>query len=148
MDFYYGKDFPKLAEQYMFGSPEKTKTMSKVYFSHTTKLGIVKSGYSPAATVAIKKEGDKFYYGVSICSKYDNFSKKYGRRVAEERMNQEFGVLEIPKPLQDLDDRQASLHQLYNIVASVVLKPKKWKKKVTKFNMTAKVVKMDNPENK
>lgn len=114
--------------------------MSKVYYNHTTKLRIVKKGYVPAATIALKMEDGKFKYGVAICSKYDNYSRKYGREIAENRLNQGFGEMEIPAPLKDLPEQEACLAQLYNIVQSVVLKNRKWKRRVTKFNLQAKVV--------
>jgi len=124
--------------------------MSKVFFTHTTKLDIVKDGLVPAATIAIKKVGNKFHYGVAICSKYDNFSKRYGREVAENRLNQGFGVLDIPSPLKDVEDRPATLAQLYNLAASVVVKNKKWKKRITKFNLAqkqgAKIINLTNTE--
>ena len=123
--------------------------MSKVYFNHTTKLEVTKLGIVPAATIALTKVGDKFHYGVSICSRYDNFSKKHGREVAENRMKQEFGVLEIPAPLSNATEKEQCLTMLYNLAASVVIKNKKWKKKVTKFNMgqklpQAKVIPMES----
>jgi hypothetical protein len=124
--------------------------MSKVFFTHTTKLDIVKAGVVPAATIAIKRVGNKFHYGVAICSKFDNFSKKYGREVAENRLNQEFGILDIPAPLANLSEREATLAQLYNLAASVVVKSKKWKKRVTKFNLAqkqgGKVINLTNTE--
>lgn len=126
--------------------------MSKVYFSHTTKLRVVKMGLVPASTIAIKKVGDNFHYGVSICSKYDNFSKKYGREIAENRLNQGFGILPVPKPLQDLPEKEACLHQLYNLAASTILKNRKWKRKVTAFNKlkqigeTARIIEMKSYE--
>lgn len=113
--------------------------MSKVYFNHTTKLEVVKLGLVPAATIALTKVGDKFYYGVAICSRYDNFSKKFGREVAENRLKQGFGELEIPAPLKDLSEKEQCLNMLYNLAATVVVKNRKWKKKVTKFNMAQKL---------
>lgn len=112
--------------------------MAKTFFSHTSKLDVTKAGVVPASTVAVQIDGNTIKFGVSICSKYDNFSKKYGREVAENRMNQGFGVIEMPKPLVGLDERTASLAQLYNIVASVVTKNRKWKKRITKFNLAQK----------
>lgn len=126
--------------------------MSQTFFTHTTKLDVVKDGLVPAATIALKKVGNKFHYGVAICSKYDNFSKKFGRETAEGRLNQEFGVLDIPAPLRDLPEREACLIQLYNLAASVVVKSKKWKKRVTKFNLAqnagGKVINLPHTENK
>ena len=113
--------------------------MSKVYFNHTTKLEVVKLGLVPAATIALTKVGDKFHYGVAICSRFDNFSKKDGREVAENRLKQGFGELEIPAPLKDLSEKEQCLNMLYNLAATVVVKNRKWKKKVTKFNMAQKL---------
>ncbi len=112
--------------------------MSKVYYYHTTKLEITKFGLVPAATIALRKEGDKFYYGVSICSKQDNFSRKNGREIAENRLNQGFGIMEVPKNLQDLTEHEACMSQLFNIVLSVVKKNRKWKRRVTSFNLEQK----------
>lgn len=112
--------------------------MSKVYFSHTTKLEVTKLGIVPAATIALKRVGDEFHYGVSICSLYDNFSKKSGREIAENRLNNGFGTLPVPKVLEGMTEKQACLAQLYNLVSSVVCRNRKWKKRITKFNMGQK----------
>lgn len=114
--------------------------MSKVYFSHTSKMLGVKMGVLPLATIAIQRIGDEFHYGVAICSKYDNFSRKYGREIAENRLNQGFGIIPVPSPLQDLPEKEACLTQLYNLVESVVLKGRKWKRRVTRFNEHEKVL--------
>lgn len=125
--------------------------MSKTYFSHTTKLEVTKLGIVPAATIALKKVGNEFHYGISICSIYDNFSKKSGREISENRLNQGFGVLPVPAVLEGLTEKQACLAQLYNLVESVVCKNRKWKKRITKFNLGQKggtpVIKMaDYPD--
>ncbi len=119
-----------------------TKVMSKVYYNHTTRLEVTKRGIVPACTIALTKRGNKFIYGVSICSKYDNFSKKFGREVAEGRLQQEFGTMDVPKVLQDLTEKEACLQQLYNLTTSVVLKNKKWKRKVSSFNKANKIGKI------
>lgn len=149
MNWLDAEEYSQLIQLHSLGSSFKNqKVMSKVYYSHTTKLEVTKLGLVPACTIALTKRGEKFIYGVSICSKYDNFSKKYGREVAENRMEQEFGTLDVPKILNGLSEKEACLQQLYNLVTSVVTKNKKWKKKITKFNMqnkqgvTAKVVSM------
>lgn len=116
--------------------------MGKVYYFHTTKLDSTKLGITPASTIALKMSDDKtqFHYGVAICSKYDNFSKKYGREVAENRLNQGFGIITVPKlvDLNGLSDHQACMSQLINLVISVVKKNRKWKKKITRFNIEQK----------
>jgi hypothetical protein len=109
--------------------------MSKTFFSHTSKLEITKLGIVPVATIALKKVGDEFHYGVAICSRFDNFSKKSGREIAENRLNQGFGKLPVPKVLSGYSEKEACLAQLYNLVTSVVVKNKKWKKRITKFNL-------------
>lgn len=114
--------------------------MSKVYFTHTTKLDAVKYGLVPAATIAMKREGNKFYYGVCICSKQDNFSKKLGREIATQRMEKHFGVLGVPEVLtsSSLTENQQNIEQLYQLAGSVVVKSKRWKKKITNFNLEQK----------
>ena len=122
--------------------------MSKVYFIHTTRLRIVKAGLVPASTVAIAKVNGEFHYGIAICSKYDNFSKKYGRETAQNRLENNFGIVKIPPNFARLTEKQQCLEMLYNLAASVTSRNKKWKKKVTKYNMAqklpeAKVIQMD-----
>lgn len=113
--------------------------MSKVYYYHTSKLEVSKLGIVPTCTIALKKEGNKFVYGIAICSKYDNFSRKQGREIAENRLNQRFGELEVPKNLDGLSDHQAALRQLFSIVRSVIIKNRKWKRKVTSFNLQNRI---------
>ena len=113
--------------------------MSKTYFAHTTKSELVKAGVVPAATIALKREGNVFIYGITICSKYDNFSKKSGREIAENRMNQEFGKIEVPTPLLLVPERESCLAQIYNLAASTIVHTKKWKRRVTKFNLSQNV---------
>lgn len=108
--------------------------MSKVYYFHTSILEVTKFGIVPACTIAIKKDGNEFKYGISICSKRDNFSRKLGREVAENRMNQGFGLIEVPASFASLTEEEQCMAQLLNLVTSVVKKNRKWKRKVTKFN--------------
>jgi hypothetical protein len=125
--------------------------MSQVYFNHTTKLPSSKLGLSPAATVALRREGDNFVYGVAICSQYDNYSKKYGREIALNRLEQRFRVTPIPAELLKLEaevgEKRMCLAFLYQISGSIAAKGRSWKRKVTKFNLdsktTGKLVKMN-----
>lgn len=116
--------------------------MSKVYYLHTSKSPFVKAGVVPPATIALKMENGIFTYGVSICSKHDNFSKKYGREIAENRMKQEFAKIEVPKVLSTVSEKQACILQLHNLAATLIVKNKKWKKRVTAFNLTHKKVEL------
>lgn len=124
--------------------------MSEVYFNHTTKNEAVKQGFAPASTVAIRREGNSFVYGVAICSAYDSFSKKAGREIATARLNERFRVTPIPEGLlafeKEVGEKQITLTFLYMLSKSITASPKKWVKKVTKFNRsnesTAKVVRM------
>lgn len=109
-------------------------SQSKVYYYHTSKLEIVKRGYVPAATIALRKEGDKFTYGVAICSQDDNFSKKYGRNLATARLECKFGESEVKGNLKDLPEHDACMQLLFSLAESVVLRTKRWKKKISKFN--------------
>ena len=114
--------------------------MSQVYFNHTSKLEVVKQGLVPPTTIALKKEGLNFIYGIAICSKYDNFSKKHGREIAANRMENRFRTTEIPKEMlkSDLTEKQMCLIFLYQLAFSVTLKNKSWKKKITRFNINLK----------
>lgn len=113
--------------------------MSKVYYNHTHTLPPVREGLRPAATIALKRVGNDFHYGIAICSKYDNFSKKYGRKVAEERLEKKFRISSIPKDLlsheEQLGEQGIILIFLYQLAKAVTINSKKWKKKVTKFNL-------------
>lgn len=128
--------------------------MSEVYFNHTTKQIPVKMGLAPAASIAIKKEGDFFVYGITICSKYDSFSKKEGRERALGRLNEGFRKTAIPTELvkfgQENGEKRMILTFLYQLSASVSANSRKWKKKITRFNIAnkglAKVVSMNYPD--
>lgn len=118
--------------------------MSKVYYSHTTKLEAVKLGLAPAATIALQKVGNNFIYGVSVCSAYDNFSKTHGREIATARMEKGFKITPIPKDLlkvvdePGLGEKAMCLAFLYQLAYSVTTRSRKWKKKITRFNLEQK----------
>jgi len=108
---------------------------TKVFYYHTTKLSITKRGLVPPCTIAVQKDGDKIVYGISICSKHDNFSRKIGREVAELRMNCGFGYIDVAKiKSQGESDEQLVLKVLWPLVKSVVTRHRKWKSKLSKFN--------------
>lgn len=116
--------------------------MSKVYINHTTKQELVKARIVPAATIALKREGNNFVFGVAMCSKYDNYSRKAGREIAEARMNQGFKTTAIPETLlkveSEIGEKNICLAFLYQLSASITAKSRKWKKKITKFNIENK----------
>jgi hypothetical protein len=116
---------------------------TKVFYYHTTKLSITKKGLVPPCTIAVQKDGDKIIYGLSVCSKYDNFSRKSGREIALLRMISGFGCISVEKvllqkkaPLKDITDEQLVLTVLWSLVKSIVTKHRKWKSKLSKFNKT------------
>lgn len=116
--------------------------MSQVYFNHTTKQRAVKLKLAPAATIALKREGNDFVYGITICSRYDAFSKKAGREIAEARLNQGFKRTPIPQTLLNFEkeagEKKMILAFLYELSASVSIKSRKWKKRITRFNLDSK----------
>lgn len=122
--------------------------MSKVYYNHTTKLYPVKAGLAPAATIAMKREGDFFVWGIAICSKNDNFNKTYGRETAELRMNQGFRVTPVPKALKEslanvgISEEMQNLAFLYQLAATITAKPRAWRRKLSKFNEDLKKAQM------
>lgn len=110
--------------------------MSRTYYNHTSKFEIVKEKIVPASTIALQRVGDTFHYGIAICSKFDNFSKKAGREIAENRLNQGFGTLPVPETLLAVPERESCLYMLYNLTKSIIIKNKKWKRDLTRFNET------------
>lgn len=108
--------------------------MSKSYVYHTSKLGIVKEGFVPASTVVLRKEGNNIVFGISMCSKDDNFSRKFGKESAEKRMNEGFGSFEIKGKEVNATDHEICMFHLYNIVESVTLHGRRWRSKIARFN--------------
>lgn len=122
--------------------------MSKTYFNHTSKLEITKRKLVPNCTLAIQRVGDSFWYGVTICSKYDNFCKATGRKIAEQRLIEGFGVMKVPEIIKNLNEKQSYLAQLYNLTYSVITKTRRWKGRITRFNMEGLKLKESNSQNK
>lgn len=118
--------------------------MSKTYYNHTNRSEKIKSGTNKPATLAISRIGNYFYYGIVLCSKYDNFDKKIGRTLAEKRMNNIFGLMEVPEHLKSLSEKDSCLKQLYNLTESVLQKEKKWKSKITRYNHRLKTIESKN----
>lgn len=124
--------------------------MSKVYFNHTTKNEAVKQRLVPPATIALKRVGNTFHYGVAICSMNDNYDKAQGRAIAEQRMEEGFRVTAIPEELLKIESVVGECAMtrsfLYQISTSLVVNSRRWRKKVTRFNMerqeTGKIVAM------
>lgn len=108
--------------------------MSKSYIYHTSKLRAVKEGFIPPSTIVLKKEGNSIIFGISMCSKDDNFSRKFGKEAAEQRMNENFGVFELKGVKEDVDEHELCMSHLYNLVQSVTLHGRRWRKKIAKFN--------------
>lgn len=74
---------------------------TKVYFGYTPYIpkNFAEEWDMEAsrATIAMRKDGNAILYGVSICSHNDNFNKKEGRTLAEERLNRSPQFIEIPE---------------------------------------------------
>lgn len=102
---------------------------TKVYFGYTPYIprDVAKEWEVEAsrATIAMKKEGNTILYGVSICSHDDNFVKKAGRAIAEERLNMFPQFIEIPPNLGEhtkpklKDDHDICLYFLRNMINSL-----------------------------
>jgi hypothetical protein len=112
----------------------KLINMPESYIFHTSRLTPVKEGRIPASTVALKKQGNHIIFGISMCSKDDNFSRKFGREAAERRMNEGFASFEIKNVSPDATDHEICMFHLYNIVQSVTLNNRRWRKKIARHN--------------
>jgi hypothetical protein len=114
-------------------------SQSKIYFYHTTKLNWVKLGLVQPCTIAIRKQGDIFEYGIAICSKDDNFNKKLGRELATERLLKGFGSINVRDSwksykLSENDTHFMLMEQLRSLAESSVTNQKKWFKRLRNFN--------------
>src|ERR1044072_6742250 len=107
---------------------------STYYYNHTSKHGLAKLGYIPLASLAVKLDGDKIKYGISICHSEDNFSRKVGRVVAQARAENGFGEMPIPEAHKDTDPKEICLKALYNRTTSLTAKPRRWKKRLNQWN--------------
>lgn len=80
------------------------------------------------ATIAIRKDGNAILYGVSICSHNDNFIRKEGRALAEERLNKSPKFIEVPESLIKhaglKDDHDICLYFLRNMIKSLTKRDK------------------------
>lgn len=136
---------------------QKPISMSKVYYAHTGahvlshKLVIDDKGESNVyvklqqrATIALKFESGVFMYGVSICSKDDNFSRKEGCIKALERLDLGFGtlpanaanVIAVDHQKRGNTQDQLAIGVLKNLVTSIEKDMPKYKKRIIEFNKT------------
>lgn len=120
----------------------------KIFYAHTSIFPPVKMGLVPPATIALVRVGDKFHYGVALCSKGDNFSRKHGRKIAETRLEEGFGVMDVPEPILHMNYTDSCVEQIRNLSFSALSHFRKWKRKVTRFNKeklaTGKVVRLNS----
>ena len=111
--------------------------IKKVFYNHTSKNPLVKSGYETPATIAVSlsDDGKTINYGVSICNECDNFQKARGRNIAEIRLNHNFGSIKVPSHMLALPEKQKCLSFLYNISQGLVIRQRKWRDRVSSFNV-------------
>ena len=114
--------------------------MSKVYYNHTIASLPVLMGVANPGSIALKRVGDTYFYGVSVCHEEDNFSREEGRKIAELRMEAGFGSFKVSKRNESLlvpDDAEKdplTLQRLYNISESLQLNSRKWEQRIADFN--------------
>lgn len=111
-------------------------SLEKIFYVHTIKYHIVTRGFASPATIALKiaEDGKSFKYGISVCNHMDNFCKKTGRKIAEYRLNNSFGVIPMPKALDLKTNREKCMRMLYTITESVMCNPRKWQNKLSLFS--------------
>lgn len=113
---------------------EKLQSEPRTYFGFTPHIDIndptivmlLKEGVITTArgTVAICVKEGVVYWGITVCSEGDNFSRSVGRRKAEERLKfggPGSGSFKVPEKLKELyiDDHDLSLALLDNMLDSV-----------------------------
>lgn len=84
-------------------------------------------------TVAAKKVGNEIVYGISICSGHDNFTKQKGRRLAEERLANNFSRIDATFfPQAGEDWEQAIIRFASSLAEQATFKPERYKRKICK----------------
>lgn len=92
---------------------------------------------SERATIALKKEGDKYKYGIAICSVDDNFNKHFGKMLAEKRLQRGFGEIPVAKLAEFTKDKNSeetkALRVLSQLKNTVQQKLPKYKRKLEEW---------------
>ena len=130
---------------------------SRVFYAYTPHPDeeLKSYGIFERATVAVRlnltSEGPMFEYGVSICSKEDNFNKQVGRDLALISLEAGYGKTPFAKHYQDIADyyheqnsendgtERATIRFVNDLSNSVFLKLDKHRRKVGEFNKKYKV---------
>lgn len=100
-------------------------TTDKVYYAYTPYIELLHSNAfgwpRERATVALKKIGNEMHYGISVCSAKDQFVRKVGREMAEQRLEEGFGMFTLTRGVIDRfkDDHELCLYFLNNMVNNV-----------------------------
>lgn len=82
-------------------------------------------------TVVVKKQGNTFVYGISICSEKDQFNRKEGREKAIERLNNGFAQVDATYYPQEGETwERAVVRFANNLAESTMLDFNRFKRKI------------------
>jgi hypothetical protein len=117
-------------------TPEQVE--GRLYYAYTPHalVELVKEaggGNMERATVAVKKVGDEFHYGIAICNPDDQFERTKGRVIAEQRANEGFAKVDATWFPKEGEDWEQSIIRFANgLVESAAIKPERFKRKICK----------------
>lgn len=102
---------------------------NQIYYFHTKPTN--KGHQEDRGTLACRIDNDHIVYGISVCTKEDNFSKAKGREIAEKRMKQGYGQMPIDGFYKDFNDPHKAVIEFgKRLVTAICKKPAKYKRKV------------------
>ncbi len=107
----------------------KVYTAFSPYVNHkeAKMLGIT----ADRATVVAKVVGNKFVYGISICSHEDPFSRTEGRKKAIERLENNFAEIDATYyPQKDETLERAVIRFVNDIARRAAIDPNRYKRKI------------------
>jgi hypothetical protein len=111
--------------------------MSKKVFYFHTPVAFPGWDFEDRATVACTKVEGKIVYGIAICGYSDNFSRKKGRELAVERMEQAFGSCDFNNGYYDTfqEEDHAMVDFAKRLGFAIVRNIGKYKRRIGEFKI-------------
>lgn len=139
-----------LIQEEIVSTPTDINDPSKVYYLYTPEAkdadnNSIAKKYRKMfripgrSTIALMKVGSVVRYGVTTCSVDNNFCKTEGRKRADQRLIENFGMFTIPSDFLERnpnikDNEQICLFFLTKIAKSIMFNPKKYAKRIREHN--------------
>lgn len=134
---------------------DQSVIVGKIYHSFTPHVDPIsrevvwKGATTARVAIAVRKVGNDIQYGMTVCSETENFCRKLGRELAEDRLingGQGSGSFTIPPKLlamfyaEKMDDHDISIYMLQNMIDSMTSnKIRKLQRKIGEERLARKV---------